>query len=349
MDFFKATVRPDKKLFREAGDAFAQSNKRLKFLLIWGLVICLIVGPVLTYFCRLTHYGGLFVIPTLGIILIFYYYFSPKSLGNQMYKSQSKKNLTKETTYYFSDSDFRAETVDASSVASYSAIEALYETDGLYCLYVNKTSAFLIPKNCIENPLCDPKTFLESKVGQKFIFVKKKSAGKAAAKIIGIFAAGIILTLAAFIVADFQLDEPQTFSYEDYSVTLDKHFVEWEENQIDDYSLTSDDVTFLLDKYTQKDAKYAFDSQDINVEKIVNVFSEEVDMLDKKQTNRYNYIIKYNDEYEGVRYYNAVCIQQVGRDYWITQLYCEGSLREDYEELFDKWISSIKYGAEQKM
>ena len=54
------------------------------------------------------------------------------------------------------------------------------------------------------------------------------------------------------------------------------------------------------------------------------------------------YIIKYSDEYDGIEFYNTACIQQVGDDYWITQLYCEKANQKDYEEQFDKWISSIK-------
>lgn len=342
MDYFKATVKPDKKLFLKAGDAFAHSNKGLKIRLIVGLIICCVIWPVLTYVCYINHYDEFFVMPTLGIILVFNYFFSPKILGNAMYKSQSKKNLARETTYYFSDNNFRAEGVDTNSTANYSAVEALLETDGLYCLYINKASAIIIPKNSIENPLCDPKTFLESKVGQPFTFVKKKTAGKAVAKTLGIFALSIFLTLAAGVIGDFYLSKPQTFSYDNYSVTLDKHFTEWEENREDDYSLTSDEVSFIVDKYTQKDAEYALEDQYVNLEKIVKSFCEDTEIIDTKQVSRNNYLIKYFDESEGIEFYNAACIQQVGDEYWITQLYCEKTHQKDYEEQFDKWISSIK-------
>ena len=345
MDFFKATVKLDKKLYRKAGDAFAFKNKTLKILLVLGLIICLVLGPVLTYLCYITHYSDFFIIPTLGIFFVFYYYFAPSILGSALLKSQSKKNLAKETTYYFSDNCFRAETCDSSSVIDYSAVESLLETDELYCLYVNKTSAFIVPKNSIENPLCDVKMFLESRVGQPFTFVKKKSAGKAAAKIIGIFILSIFLTLLALGIADIQLDKPQTFCYENYSITLDRHFTDWEENQNDDYSLASDEVTFILDRYTQRDMNYLYDAENITLQEIIKDFCSDIFVLDRKNDSSDNYIIKYlYDGDDGIKYFNIACFQQIGDDYWVTQICCEEYFKEDYEEKFEKWISTIKYG-----
>ncbi|MCQ2484528.1 MAG: YcxB family protein [Clostridia bacterium] len=347
MDYIKATIKLDKKLFRKAGDALAYKNKKLKIRLIIGLIICFVIAPLLTYFCYLKQYDEIFVMPTLGIILIFSYYFYPKILGDTLYKAQSKEIPKKETTCYFSEDDFRVETVDTNSVIKYSAVVKLLETDDLYLIYITRTSAFIIPKNCIENSICDVKMFLESKVGKQFTFVKNKSTGKAVAKIIGIVILSLLLTFLAYGIADKQLDAPQTFYHENYSVTLDKHFAEWEENQMDDYSLASDEATLIVDKYNQEDAEYVFDDQNVNLEKIIDNFCEDVEMISTKQVNRNHYIIKYFDEYEGIKFYNTVCIQQVGDEYWITQLYCEKSLKEDYEQKFDTWISSIKYNGGQ--
>ena len=41
MELFKATVVPNKKLFRKAADAFAHKTKSMNALLIVGLIICL--------------------------------------------------------------------------------------------------------------------------------------------------------------------------------------------------------------------------------------------------------------------------------------------------------------------
>ena len=99
MELFKATVMPNKKIFRKAADAFAHKMKSMNALLIVGLIICFVIGPVLTYLSNIRHINDFILVPTLGIILIAYYFLAPVYIGNSLFKSQSKKNLNKEVTY----------------------------------------------------------------------------------------------------------------------------------------------------------------------------------------------------------------------------------------------------------
>lgn len=341
MELFKARVVPDKKLCRRAASAFVHKSKTMKAYLIVGLILSFAFGPILTYFAYINHYIDFIVVPTLGIIFLVVYFLAPVFAGKSIYRSQSKKNLTKEAVYSFTEENFRISTVDSSSIYEYSAIEELYETEDLICLFFNKASAFTIPKESIENPLCDVRMFLESKVGKKFIYVKNKSTGKAVGKSIGIVVASIAVAMVAWGIADFQLDEPQTFSYKSYSITADRHLTEWEDNQYNSYSLISSDITLTVDNYTQDDIDYELEKEKASLEDFTKYYCEDGQVKFAKKINHYTYNVSYYDSDDGFDYYNAVCIQQIDGEYWITHIYCDKELEESYSEKFDKWISSI--------
>lgn len=343
MELFKATVMPNKKIFRKAADAFAHKMKSMNTLLIVGLIICFVIGPVLTYLSNIRHINDFILVPTLGIILVAYYFLAPVYIGNSLFKSQSKKNLNKEVTYSFTENELKVSTIDSSAIYNYSAIEELYETDDLICLYLNKSAAFIIPKSTIENPCCDVRMFLESKVGKKFVYVKNKSTGKAVAKIFAVFVASLVASILSMTLADIKLDEPQTFSYEDYSITADKHLYEWEEKTNSSYSLTSSDVTLTVDEYTQENLDYAIEKENASLEELAKSYCEGNQVKNVNKSNPYTYNIAFYDSYEGTDYYNLVCVQQIDDIYWVTQIYCEKYLEEDYADKFEGWISSIKH------
>lgn len=345
MELFKATVMPNKKLFRKAGDALFHKTKSIRTFLILGLIICLVLGPLLTYFLYINHFEDVIITPTLGIIFIVYYFFAPSYMGQSLFKSQSKKNLAKETVYSFTEDNIKAATIDSSSVYNYSAIEELYETDELICLYINKASALIIPKDKIENPLCDVRMFLESKVGKKFVYVKRHSTGKSIAKTFAVLAATIVLTVVSAAVADIALDKPQTFSYKNYSITLDKHFYEDQSANFGghNYVLYASDITMYVDNYDQEDLDYVLDTEGAKLEDLAKSYCEESNVQDVKKVNHYTYDITFYDNYENVDYYNIVSVQQIEDSYWVTQIYCEKFSEEDYKDKFEDWISSITF------
>lgn len=343
MELFRATVMPDKKLYRKAGDALFHKTKSVRAFLISGLIICLVVGPLLTYISYINHFEDVFIVPTLGIIFIIYYFFAPSYMGKALFKSQSKKNLAKETTYSFTENEIRVSTVDSSSVYNYSAIEELYETDELICLYFNKQSAFIIPKDRIENPLCDVRMFLESRVGKKVNYVKKVSTGKSIAKTFAVLAASIVLTILSAGVADLVLEEPQTFSYKNYSITLDNHFYEDGDFANHSYTLFASDATMTVDDYSQKDIDYALDKENSSLEELAKSYCEGNRVKNVKKINHYTYDITFYDNVDGIDYYNIVSVQQIEDIYWVTQIYCEKILENDYKDKFEDWISSINF------
>lgn len=341
MEFFRATVMPSKKLFRQAGDAFVHKNKSLKVLFIIGMVMCLVLAPVLTYISYTTHINKLYISP-VGIIFIAYYFFGPSYLGNALFKSQSKKNLNKETLYTFHENEFRLSTVDSNIVHNYSVIEELYETNDLICLYVNKSAAYIIPKDSITNPLCDVRAFLEAKVGKKFVFVKKKSTGAAIAKFIAVIIVSVVLSLFASGVSNVMMDKPQTFSYGEYSITLDKHFYESDEIEGVDYSLISSDATMTVNCYTQEEVDDSLGKENATLEDATKNYCEDSIIKNAKKVNHYTYNVEFYDTYDDVDYYNLVSVQQIDSEYWITHIYCEKYMEEEYAEKFEKWISSIQ-------
>lgn len=341
MELFKARVVPDKKLFRREATAFVHKSKRMKALLIIGLILSFVIGPILTYFAYINHYTDFIVLSTPGLIFLVLYFLAPVYVGRSTHKSRSKNDFVKEIVYSFNENNFSVSTVVSSSVYEYSAIDELYETEEIFYLFINKNAAFIIPKKSIENPLCDVRMFLESKVGKKFIYVKKKSSGKAVAKSIGIVIASIAVAMVAWGIADFQLDEPQTFSYKSYSITADRHLTEWEDNYYSSYSLTSSDVTLTVDNYTQEYIDNELQKGNASLEDFTKYYCEDGQVKSAKKINHYTYNVSYYDSDDGFDYYNAVCIQQIDDEYWITHIYCDKDLEESYSEKFDKWISSI--------
>ncbi len=277
----------------------------------------------------------------IGIFFLVYYFCAPSTVGRALYKAQSKKNLIQQTYYTFTDDEIRVSTSDSSSVYNYSAIEELYETDEIYCLYFNKTSAFVIPKKCIENPLCDVKMFLQSKVGKDFIFVKRKSDGKTAAKVLGVSAAFVAVTFLAALAGDLSLYKPKTFTYEDYSITLDKHFYEWDNSDCD-YGLTTSDLSFALTKFTQEDVDYFVRKDNTDLEEFTRSYAEDSEVKEFKKLTPSTCYIAFYDEYEGYEYYNTVCIKQVDGEYWVSHFFTDRSMEEDYALDMKNWISSIE-------
>ena len=343
MEFFRATVIPDKKLFRQAGDVFAHKIKLWKVFFIIGIIMCFVLAPVLTYFSIINHSNDFIIIPTLGYLSIIYYYYAPAYTGRALYKSQSKKNLTKEETYSFNENNFIITTIESSSTYNYSAIEELYETDDLICLYFNKASAFIIPKKNIVNPQCDVRMFLESKSGKKFTFIKKKSTGKAIAKTIAIILSSAFISLFALGTAESNLEKPKEFTFGDYSITADGHFYEDKSSTNNDYVLMSSYVSLSVDKYTQEDINYALGKDNPSLEEIAKSICENDIIKSAKQNNHYTYTVTFYDNADGFDYYNLIYVQQIDDVYWVTQLNCDKSLENDYAEKFEKWVSSIRY------
>lgn len=343
MELFRATVMPDKKLYRQAGDAFAHKMKMWKVFFIIGIIMCFVLAPVLTYFSIVNHSNDFIIMPTLGYLSIFYYYYAPAYMGRSLYKSQSKKNLTKEVNYSFNENNFLITTIESSSTYNYSAIEELYETDDLICLYFNKASAFIIPKKDIVNPRCDVRMFLESKSGKKFTSIKKQSTGKAVAKTIVIILSSALLSFLALGLAESNLDEPKEFTFGDYSITADGHFYEDESSTNNDYVLTSDYVSLSVDKYSQADINSALEKANPSLEEIAKSICDGDIIKSAKQNNHYTYTVTFYDNVDGFDYYNLIYVQQIDDTYWITQLNCEKSLENDYAEKFEKWVSSIRY------
>lgn len=343
MELFRATVMPDKKLYRQAGDAFAHKMKMWKVFFIIGMIMCFGLAPVLTYFSIINHSNDFIIIPTLGYLSIIYYYYAPAYMGRALYKSQSKKNLTKEETYSFNENNFIITTIESSSTYNYSTIEELYETDDLICLYFNKASAFIIPKKDIVNPRCDVRMFLESKSGKKFTFIKKKSTGKAVAKTIAIILSSALLSLLALGTAESNLDKPKEFTFGDYSITADGHFYEDKSSTNNDYVLMSTYVSLSVDKYSQEDINYALGKDNPSLEEIAKSICEDGIIKSAKQNNHYTYTVTFYDNVDGFDYYNLIYVQQIDDIYWVTQLNCDKTLESDYSEKFEKWISSIRY------
>lgn len=348
MELYRALVKsPDKKYFRKVAEVFGRKNKTLKWFYWIGLIITLIAGPVFAFISYYCHFSEWIIFYPLGIYFLIYYYFAPVSFGNRLYKSQSKKNLNKDTTYCFSDSEIKITTVDMTTSLSYSGIEDFYETDEIYCLFVNKSFAYTIPKNAVEN-LCgyDFKTFIQNKIGKPAVYVKKKSTGKSTAKLFGIMTAGIILICIAFGLAEYILTEnPKTFTFEDYSITLDQSFYDWQENDDTELALTNDLVYFTLEKYSDDDLYRAFFRKDVSIEDFAGDYKKEykADML---KINEFTYYLTFSDSYDDYDYYNAMCIQQIDGVFWVSQLFCDKSHEIDYAQSFLKWFSSIKYKAE---
>ena len=138
------------------------------------------------------------------------------------------------------------------------------------------------------------------------------------------------------------MDKPQTFSYGEYSITLDKHFYESDEIEGVDYSLISSDATMTVNCYTQEEVNDSLGKENATLEDATKNYCEDSIIKNAKKVNHYTYNVEFYDTYDDVDYYNLVNVQQIDSEYWITHIYCEKYMEEEYAEKFEKWISSIQ-------
>jgi hypothetical protein len=155
---------------------FRSANPKLKKFTFYGLGI---ISAVLLFLIGLSQMNNTYLL--LGGIILFFLVMST-IMTRQMFAKQCKINgdLLKYTQkYVFAPDGFIFEMdngeTDNRQDIFYSDFYMVYEVKDAFYLYVNKKSAYIVPKNCLKNTTPEQaREFLMSKIPKgKYIIVKQ--------------------------------------------------------------------------------------------------------------------------------------------------------------------------------
>lgn len=243
---FSARVVPEKKYFKDFGRIHMKKSKSSLVLLIMALVFFAITLAI-TY---LDGIGSTSYALTAAYMLFFWWLFFGDFMGRAAYRSLYKKQQGLPQTYYFGEMGLSTYTELESSSVNYQAIGDVYENGRIFALYNSKNTAFVIPKSSFtEGTPAQFRQFIGEKTGKK---VKRvRTYDRTALKIVAAVLS-FLLMLGVWILADWLHEQkaavPQTFTVDNYSITLPGDF---KEDTIEDCDLAvfTDTVGVLVYRF----------------------------------------------------------------------------------------------------
>lgn len=330
---------PEKKYFRDFGRIHAKKSKLSLFFLIFALVLFAVV-IVLTYLVGIndTNYAL-----TAAYVMFFYYLFFGDSIGKSSYRSIHKKQQGLPQTYYFGETCFSTYTELESSSINYQAIGDVYENGRIFALYNTKSTAFIIPKSSFtEGTPVQFRQFISEKTGRP---VKRvRTYDRTALKIV-VAVLSFILMLGLWVLADWlheqKAAQPQTFTVDNYSITLTTEF---KEEAVDDFDLAlfTDNVGVFITGST--DAEFTTDWGEADsvqgcMENIAIAIGLSADDVWTVGDRAYMEYTAEDDDGSIWYYYTILC-----RDddiLWLTELCCPEEDMNTYYDPFNLWEVSI--------
>lgn len=335
---FSARVVPEKKYFKDFGRIHAKKSKLSLLFLIFALVLFAVV-IVLTYLVGIndTNYAL-----TAAYVMFFYYLFFGDSIGKSSYRSIHKKQQGLPQTYYFGETCFSTYTELESSSINYQAIGDVYENGRIFALYNTKSTAFIIPKSSFtEGTPVQFRQFISEKTGRP---VKRvRTYDRTALKIV-VAVLSFILMLGTWLLADWlhgqKSAQPQTFTVDNYSITLTSAF---EEDTVEGYDLVviSDDAAVFLSRYTTTEFGEYFGEADNVQGYMENVavymgFTAGDVWMDSGTAH-----LEFSNDVDGNTYYYFTVLQLQGDTLYLTEFSCLDTEIDAHVDDFLTWEESI--------
>ena len=341
---FRATIRTDRQAYMESGAVISKRTRAGKILIAVGLIYILtgIGGLIIDYGYLRIAKSFLWII--CGSVILGVRFFYPFILGRKIKKASEKKFSSVMPTYYFNEEDIHIVSELENSSVSYAAIKEIVETENVFMLFVNKNTAFCIPKNCIENLTCDARDFFERKIGKPVIKQKTITKGKALLRSIAVFLAASVFIASYSTYQEIKMSKPEKFEFENYSVTLDGHF--YDDYEEDDYfAIYSEIVSIDIYRQTEKDAMEEYNCKSIDLKSYTEHLYEWLQISDGSEIKKLDDNALYFTYSDGDEIYNSyyfVCVHYADGVFWETDFCCAEGMRNIYEEQILEWAKTVK-------
>ena len=279
-----------------------------------------------------------------AIVVLFLQVFSPEINGQGIYATARSGALP--DTFVFTDEQIQATSSVSSSNTAYAAIVDMAETDRIFALYVNRQSAFVLPKSGFAPGEVDQfRAFLEEKCGKpvrRFPTDNKKRFVYLGMMLV----LAVVLIAGAIFLRDWRANRLQTFRTDAYSISLPQAFTEetpdaengWlfeASNRFAYVSMFSETDEALLDAGLspfQNATSYLdglLEFYDVTPEPIVTLDSN----------TAYCFATA---EFDGTTYLYCYAVRHGAEAFWCTEFFCDAAYRTEYEPLFTDWLQTIR-------
>ncbi len=312
----------------------------------WPWTVMRIAVPVLIVLYALLLFWG-DPEPTAlicAIVALFMQVFFPEIVGRGTYAAVRSGALS--DTYLFTDEQIQTSSPVSSSNTAYAAIVDMAETDRIFALYVNRQSAFVLPKSGFAPGEPDQfRTFLEEKCGKP---VRRFPTGnKKRFVYLGMMLVlAVVLIAGAIFLRDWRANRPQTFRTDAYSISLPQSFTEETPDTDNGWLFEASNDSVYISMFNETDEELLdaglspFQSATFYLESLLEFYEvtpEPVVTLDSNTAYCFA-----TAEFDGTTYLYCYAVRHGAEAFWCTEFFCDAAYRTEYEPLFTDWLQTIR-------
>ena len=334
----------DKNLCREAGVAGAKKSGRTLALIIAGAVIMLLT-PLAAWLdtkCDSSLIFSAFMF--VGVFLLIFGFFFDNLIAESSYKNLDERRKKEQLKYAFYDDRIEISSDTESSVVKYEAVGSLVETPKAFALYIDKATAFMLPKDGFTSGKAeDFSSFIDKRTGKKVKKVKKTALPVKIIVCVVFIIYAMLASVFVHIATDPYASSVNLMQTDDYSIYLTPSFKQQEADDMDFYAKSSS-VTVCAKQYSKADITEQYGFDDISLEEYANLYCNlNYDIEIELETDENgNYCCKsYGSYADGKEYYCRTCFNYGNGSFWVTKFLCDVDDEEYYAEIFEFWANLI--------
>ena len=333
---FTVELTMNKKHHREFG--YLHINRRKSWIIRFVLIILLMLLLICTALFT-AHINKFLLFST--VLYYFYWLFADLYYGSLSYHNANKKahnipvRLTFTEDYFISESDI------SSGTSRYDGFLDVMEGPNIFALYVSRASAVVVPKDCFtEGTVDDFREFLTRKIGP-VRRVQPSGKQRIWGSVLGV--AFVLAMVGSLFLNKAWNSRLVRYDRTPYHICLPAYFEVYEDENYH-FTAYSDEVTVYTYSESQKDL-HSYGIYNIEtLEDYVDNFVYDYSIVDYTTTTLENGTIclTYTEEYNDFSYFYCDAITKSGDTFWITEFYCAGSEKDEYEPQFLKWAKTIE-------
>lgn len=322
----------------------------------WALIGLRVCAPLLMalYALLLLLNKPMPVVLIVGVVVLFLQAFAPELIGYPSYSASSKNGSP--ISYVITDEQVRVFTPTSESAVSYAGFTDAVETDRIFALFLNKNSAFVIPKDAFAPDEADRfRAFLAQKLGK--LPRRVPSVGKkrfvylgavlvlSAALITGAFLLRSKLTAPTY-TRNLQNNSTQTFSVDTYSISLPTYFSEKTPDTENGWALEISSSFVYISVFSETDDELlsAGYSPTMSTSAYLEDILEFYDLTPESivTTDDGTAYCFTTAEFDGTTYCYCYAVRHGAGAFWCTEFLTKAALRSEYEPLFLEWAATIQ-------
>ncbi len=322
---------------------FGRLQKKYKGNQFWLFLLIFSAMLILMYVAMLFNGSSSPIILLLATLVFAVWVFGGELVGRNAYNAAAQAGLPDH--FVFLDTQFQIYAGGRCTAIAYEAVMRLAETDRLFALYVNASTAYLIPKAAFAQQTDELRAFLENATNRKAQRVR--STGKVRFFLLGgLVAAVIVSTILSPSFTGEPEAQPQTLGRGAYSITLPEGFsgLEGDEKAGIFYQITDLNayitVSFRTDTALMRAGfNPAFGAKNYirRLLEQISIHPEDITELDDGTA-----CAAYTDTYEDGEFFFYLVCSHENEAFWCTEFYCSAADRAKYEPLFAEWAATIR-------